>query len=133
MLVEKLGSLPTDRYAKVQSSAVDVVKVVSGPNHLVSALLLLRCLAQACASLGLVINRHKTWAMAFRHHHLPEPFEINETPAPWATGHDDRLEASLWAVYRLLSGESKKANQHHGGERPAGRATASSEISMSRQ
>lgn len=44
------------------------------------ARVLLRRLTQACASLGLVVNRNKTKAMAFRYQHLPEPFELDGVP-----------------------------------------------------
>lgn len=69
-------------YAKVLSYADAVAMVVSGPNNMSSARVLLRLLTQTCASLGLVVNRGKTKAMAFRYQHLLEPFELDGTPVP---------------------------------------------------
>ncbi|XP_050706457.1 uncharacterized protein LOC126991839 [Eriocheir sinensis] len=83
LLVEKLTTLPHSRYARVFSYADDVAMVVSGPNHVASARLLLRRLSQTCASLGLVINRGKTRAMAIHHRLLPEALELYGTPVPW--------------------------------------------------
>ncbi|XP_050704226.1 uncharacterized protein LOC126989660 [Eriocheir sinensis] len=61
--------------------------VVSGPNHVARARLLLRRLSQTCASLGLVINKGKTKAMAIHHRCLPEPLELDGTPVPWVHVH----------------------------------------------
>ncbi|XP_050691579.1 uncharacterized protein LOC126983125 [Eriocheir sinensis] len=83
LLVEKLTSLPTSGNARVLSYADDVALVVWGPNHVACARQLLRRLNQTCAALGLVVNRTKTRAMAFRHGHLPEPFDLEGTPVPW--------------------------------------------------
>ncbi|XP_050712690.1 uncharacterized protein LOC126996360 [Eriocheir sinensis] len=82
LLVEKLAALPTSGTARVLSYADDVALVVWGPNQVACARQLLRRLTQTCAALGLVVNRTKTKAMAFRHGHLPEPFDLG-TPVPW--------------------------------------------------
>ncbi|XP_050703665.1 uncharacterized protein LOC126989142 [Eriocheir sinensis] len=83
LLVEKLAALPTSGTARVLSYADDVALVVWGPNQVACARQLLRRLTQTCAALGLVVNRTKTKAMAFRHGHLPEPFDLEGTPVPW--------------------------------------------------
>ncbi|XP_050706452.1 uncharacterized protein LOC126991834 [Eriocheir sinensis] len=82
LLVEKLTALPQSRLARVFSYSDDVAMVVSCPNHVASARLLLRRLSQTCASLGLVMNRGKTRAMVIHHRLLPEAFELDGTPVP---------------------------------------------------
>ncbi|XP_050704461.1 uncharacterized protein LOC126989883 [Eriocheir sinensis] len=87
LLVEKLAALPTSRYCKVLCYADDVAMVATGPHPVASARLLLRRLAEACASLGLVVNREKTKAMLFRQRRSPEPLLLGGEPLPWVSSY----------------------------------------------
>lgn len=83
LLVEQLILFPWNRHAKVLANSDDVALVVAGPNHVTTTRHLLRRVAELCATLGLVINRAKTRAMAIGHRGLPDQLNLDGELVPW--------------------------------------------------
>lgn len=83
VLVEQLTKLAAGPHARILCYADDVAMVVTGPNRMTRARALLRSVTRACETMGLIINRDKTKAVAFRYRRLPNPFLIDDRPIPW--------------------------------------------------